>query len=93
MRADKRPFIFVPDDAGVTTPADQYNGADFYCDVALPNLAQLDVVHDSETVLAYRHTRPFWEVHIVVLPKRHVSSLTDTAGADDELIRETSHGR
>ena len=45
-------------------------------------------MHDSTTVLAYHHTRPFWQVHIVVVPKRHVPSLTDPAGADDALVRE-----
>ena len=45
-------------------------------------------MHDSAAVLAYHHTRPFWEVHIVVVPKRHVPSLTDAAGADDALVRE-----
>jgi histidine triad (HIT) family protein len=69
-------------------PTDQYDGDDFYCDVALPNMASLDVVHDGDGVLAFHHTRPFWPVHIVVVPKRHVPSLTDTAGADDALVRE-----
>ncbi|GAA3835575.1 HIT family protein [Nocardioides panacisoli] len=67
---------------------DPYDGDDFYCDVALPNLRDLDVVHDSEGVVAYHHTRPFWPVHIVVVPKRHVPSLTDTEGADEGLARE-----
>jgi hypothetical protein len=26
----------------------QYVGSDFYCDVAIPNVAALDVVHDDE---------------------------------------------
>jgi len=69
-------------------PTDGYDGLDFYCDVALPNIAALDVVHDGANVLAYRHTRPFWEVHVVLVPKRHVASLTDTAGADEALVRE-----
>ena len=66
----------------------RYDGEDFYCDVALPDPAGLDVVHDSETVLAFHHTRPFWPVHVVVVPKRHVPSLTDMRGADDELVRD-----
>ena len=78
----------MPDDAAVTSLADRYDGDDFYCDVALPNAADLDVVHDGAGVLAYHHTRPFWEVHIVVVPKRHVPSLTDPEGADDALVRE-----
>ena len=72
----------------MTVPTDRSEGNDFYCDVALPNIAALDVLHDGEGVLAFHHTRPFWEVHIVVVPKRHVASLTDAHGADDALVRE-----
>ncbi|GAA1287079.1 MULTISPECIES: HIT family protein [Brachybacterium] len=69
----------------MTTPpsARSYSGSDFYCDVALPDPGALDVVHEDERVLAFHHTRPFWSVHIVVVPKRHIASLT-TAGPEDE---------
>lgn len=53
-----------------------YDGDDFYCDVAIPHAAELDVVHEDELVLAFHHTKPLWEVHIVVVPKRHIASLT-----------------
>ena len=33
--------------------------------------------------LAFHHTRPFWSTHIVVVPKRHIASLT-TVNAEDE---------
>ena len=72
----------------MTALNDPYDGDDFYCDVALPNSDALEVVHDGADVLTYHHTRPFWEVHVVVVPKRHVPSLTDTAGADEDLVRE-----
>jgi histidine triad (HIT) family protein len=61
-----------------------YQGTDFYCDVAIPRAVQLDVVHDDDLVLAYHHTRPFWRVHLVVVPKRHIASFT-TIGAGDEV--------
>ena len=70
------------------SPGEQYTGTDFYCDVALPNIPALEVVHDGESVLAFHHTRPYWPVHIVVVPKRHVPSLTDTRGADEALAAE-----
>lgn len=60
-----------------------YTGTDFYCDVAIPDPGALDVVHEDDRVLAFHHTRPFWDVHIVAVPKRHIASLT-TAGAADE---------
>lgn len=61
-----------------------YVGDDFYCDLAVPRADELDVVLQNEQVLAFHHTRPYWPTHIVVVPKRHISSLT-TAGVDDEL--------
>ncbi len=60
----------------------RYVGEDFYCDVAIPDLGALDVVHDDDWIVAFHHTRPFWETHIVVVPKKHVASLT-TVGKDD----------
>jgi histidine triad (HIT) family protein len=45
----------------------------------------VEVVAETDDVLAFRHTRPFWPVHIVVVPKRHVPSLVDL-GADDEVL-------
>lgn len=62
---------------------DQYTGSDFYCDVAIPDPTRLDVVHEDDLVLAFHHTRPFWQTHIVVVPKRHIGSLT-TIGPSDE---------
>ena len=66
-----------------TSSASAYAGTDFYCDVAIQNPGALEVVHEDERVLAYHHTRPFWQVHLVVVPKRHIGSLT-TAGPEDE---------
>lgn len=45
-------------------------------------------VHETDTVLAYHHTRPYWPVHIVVIPKEHVPSLTQLGGAGPELLAE-----
>jgi histidine triad (HIT) family protein len=61
---------------------DGYDGDDFYCDVAVPHASMLDVVHDDDWILAFHHTRPYWKNHVVVVPKRHVASLT-TVGPDD----------
>jgi histidine triad (HIT) family protein len=64
----------------------QYDGDDFYCDVAIPHAAELDVVHEDDRVLAFHHTRPLWEVHVVVVPKRHIASLTRASAADGDDI-------
>jgi histidine triad (HIT) family protein len=48
---------------------------DFYCDEILSGKTEVEIIFETDAVLAYRHTRPFWETHIVVIPKTHVGSL------------------
>ena len=48
---------------------------DFYCDEVFSGKTRVDKVLETDNVLAYHHTRPFWETHIVVVPKQHVDSL------------------
>lgn len=59
---------------------------DFYCDEVLSGKTPVDVVLETDTVLAYHHTRPFWPVHIVVIPKQHVPSLTNLGDASPDLL-------
>ena len=61
---------------------------DFYCDEVLSGKTRVDVVYETETVLAYHHTRPFWPVHIVVIPKLHVPSLTNLGDCDEGILSE-----
>ena len=61
---------------------------DFYCDEALSGRTPVDVVMETDDVLAFHHTRPFWPVHIVVVPKTHVPSLIDLGGADETLLHK-----
>ncbi|WP_210504524.1 HIT domain-containing protein [Nocardioides xinjiangensis] len=67
--------------------AGTYAGDDFYCDVAIPRAVPLEVVHEDELVLAYHHTRPFWRVHVVVVPRRHIASFTTVGAADEPDVR------
>ncbi len=48
---------------------------DFYCDEVLSGRTSVKKIFETENILAYHHTRPFWETHIVVIPKIHVDSL------------------
>ncbi len=65
-----------------------YTGDDFYCDVALRRIADLRVVAETDRVLAFHHTRPYWPEHIVVIPKRHLDSLITVTEADEPDVRE-----
>ena len=60
--------------------------SDFYCEEVLSGNTSVDKVLEDDRVLAYHHTRAFWPVHIVVIPKTHVSSLLTID--DSELLIE-----
>ena len=60
---------------------------DFYCENVLSGKVRVKKVFETENVLAFHHTRPFWETHIVVIPKKHVDSLlTVNKKTLDELL-------
>lgn len=78
--------------------------ADCYCDEVLSGDTTLDVVRETATVLAFRHTQPFWPEHIVVIPKQHVDSLLSLDAGGEPMVEllavlqdvarevETEHG-
>jgi histidine triad (HIT) family protein len=59
---------------------------DFYCDEVLSGKTPVEKVYETDNVLAFRHTRPFWETHVVVIPKTHIGSLLTLN--DTELLIE-----
>jgi len=61
---------------------------DFYCDEVLSGKTEVRKVYETDNVLAYHHTRPFWPVHIVVIPKRHIGSLLTLEKSDSTLLLE-----
>lgn len=62
--------------------------SDFYCDEVLSGRTPVERVMETARVLAFRHTRPAYAVHVVVIPKLHIPSLTDFAPGDDALMLE-----
>lgn len=61
---------------------------DFYCNEVLSGKTSVEKVLETESALAYYHTRPAYEVHIVVIPKKHISSLITIGKEDNELLLE-----
>lgn len=61
---------------------------DFYCEEVLSGRIQVNKVHETANVLAYHHTRPFYPVHIVVIPKKHIDSLLTLEESDSLLLKE-----
>jgi histidine triad (HIT) family protein len=61
---------------------------DFYCNKILNGQLDIDVYFENEQVLAFHHSNPIWEHHIVLLPKRHIESLITLTETDDNLLLE-----
>jgi len=60
--------------------------SDFYCDEVLSGKTKVNKVIETDNVLAYYHTKPSYKSHIVVIPKRHISSLITLE--DNDLLLE-----
>ena len=60
--------------------------SDFYCEQVLSGMHPVRKIVDTESVLAFHHTRPSYPAHIVVIPKRHISSLLDISEGDADLL-------
>ena len=58
---------------------------DFYCDEVFSGKTPVEKMLETKNVFAYHHTRPFWETHIVVVPKAHVHSLLTV---ENDLLAE-----
>jgi histidine triad (HIT) family protein len=59
---------------------------DFYCDEVLSGRTAVNKIIETDEVLAFHHTRPFYPAHVVIIPKRHVSSLLALTEDDDHLL-------
>lgn len=69
-----------------TQPGEDYFGDDCYCDVAIPQADSLQVEYEDKWVLAFHDTRPYWKHHVVVVPKKHIRSLTAVTTEDREHV-------
>jgi histidine triad (HIT) family protein len=72
---------------------------DWYCEDVLSGRLEVEAVWEDERVLAFHHPRPKAEIHVVVIPKKNVSSILDPAALDGELlssmvraVQETARG-
>ncbi|MCW3792824.1 HIT domain-containing protein [Paenibacillus sp. LS1] len=62
---------------------------DFYCDEVLSGKTQVKVVMETNNVMAYHHTLPYYTHHIVVIPKIHIQSfISEEEENNDELLIE-----
>ena len=61
---------------------------DFYCDEVISGRVPVQRVVETESVLAFHHTQPYWPVHIVIVPKRHIPSLAALESGDLAVVHE-----
>ena len=50
--------------------------SDFYCEYIISGQTPVEVVYETLLVLAFHHTKPFFEHHVVIIPKQHIESLS-----------------
>src|SRR5579872_3929995 len=62
------------------------NMPDFYCDQILSGTLKVKVLEESPHVLAFNHTRPYWPVHIVVIPKTHIESIDALSSVHEQIV-------
>ena len=56
-----------------------------FCRIAAKDVPA-GIVHEDEDVVAFRDLSPQAPTHVLVIPKRHVASLSDMAEADAALL-------
>jgi len=56
-----------------------------FCDIIAGKIPAR-VAYQDETVLAFHDVNPQGPVHILIIPKRHITSLVDLTPADDALV-------
>ena len=59
---------------------------DWYCEDVLSGKIEIHKVWEDERVLAFHHPKPQAEIHVVVIPKQHVTSLLDPLVLDGALL-------
>ena len=56
-----------------------------FCQIAA-NAIPASVVFEDSDILAFRDIKPQAPKHILVIPKRHIASIDDTAPSDEALL-------
>lgn len=59
---------------------------DWYCEDVLSGNLQVRIVWEDERVLAFHHPNPTAEIHVVVVPKKHIPSILDPLALDGVLL-------
>ena len=58
---------------------------DIYCQQIIPRNIDIEVVTETSNLLAFHHTSPYRERHIVLVPKKHIESLSQISRQEAPL--------
>ena len=59
---------------------------DFYCDEVLSGKTEVEKVLETVHSLAFYHTRPYYEVHLIVIPKKDILSFLTVTNEEAEIL-------
>lgn len=59
---------------------------DWYCEDVLSSKIEVSKVWEDDQVLAFHHPAPQAEIHVVVIPKKHIPSILDPQATDGSLL-------
>ena len=45
-----------------------------------------DIVHESDSAIAFRDINPQAPTHVLIIPRRHISTINDLNTGDEELV-------
>jgi histidine triad (HIT) family protein len=61
---------------------------DFYCREILTGRLPVEPIAETDRILAFHHTKPYWQTHIVIIPKKHIPSLASLQSDDMTILQE-----
>ncbi|MEO1212344.1 MAG: HIT domain-containing protein [Bacteroidota bacterium] len=47
-----------------------------YREQIIPGKLKVDIIFETDLVMAFHHTKPYWERHVVIIPKANIDSLS-----------------
>lgn len=81
-------IIDYDDNLVATDNSNSLSTNDFYCEQVLSGKYEVQVVFETELVLAFHHSKPYFEHHVVIIPKKHIDSLASAEAVEVELAKD-----
>jgi len=84
-------FILSKDPANLKVIWEEANSddsSDFYCEQVLSGKFEVEVIFETELVLSFHHSKPYFEHHVVIIPKKHIDSLSSSDAIDSALAKD-----